>query len=47
MKSGKRETTEEIQQLNQDNIRTLGVKENYKYFDNIENGHHQTEMKVK
>ena len=31
MKSGKRETTERIELLNQESIRTLGKKENYKY----------------
>ena len=31
MKSGKRKLTEEIEQIHQERIRTLGEKENYKY----------------
>ena len=36
MKSGKRETTEGIQLSNQESIRTLGEKENYKYLGMLE-----------
>ena len=36
MKSGKRHRTEGIELPNQDNIRTLGKKEIYKYFGMLE-----------
>ena len=36
MKKGKREKTEGIELLNQENIRTLGEKENYKFLEMLE-----------
>ena len=35
LKNGKRESTEEIELLNQERIRTLGEKENHKYLECI------------
>ena len=46
MKSGKRHLTEEMELPNQDKIKTLGEKETYKYFGNLEaNTIKQVEMK--
>ena len=48
MKSGKRETAEGIELQNQEIIRTLGEKENYKYLGILEAyTNRQTEMKEK
>ena len=48
MKSEKRETTEGRELLNQETIRMLGEKENYKYLEILESKNiKQTEMKEK
>ena len=48
IKSGKRETTVRIEVLNQESMRTLGEKKNYKYFRILEaDTIKQAEMKEK
>ena len=41
-KSGNEEVTEGIELPNQERIRMLGEKENYKYLGILEGTHHQT-----
>ena len=47
IKKGKREMSEEIKLANEENIRTVGAKENYKYLAILKNTTKQTEKKEK